>query len=1234
MHESVLIKNIKYIIAKAWHNSEDGTLSVDTILPLVAAEVYPHRRNITWMGVDLQAKYGTLQVFVDALKGITSYDLYDKESLPVALSQQWMPSLSFRKKKELALSITLIVAVEEDGYISLKGSEKLYATLLAQGYTTTNAQYGNLVIVKEQTNNAMENTKVTDANDTTRSASETPTEKEQDSVACNSMENVCTVSTPIQDFFYRILPPAKYPNGLRTYDYMWQYKLSESQYKELRQLVKPYFAKGDPKKKDLENNILSAYGKENGTLSLVLILLLSEWYRRECKRLDGDQGLQAIGFSRNPSSNIWNTAKLPEWLLHNQEGNRMRQTAMCMLGGFPLQCVIENNQQRFEKLINALYETQSEDDITDSTIEEIANNFDNNNRVFTESLREGSCNAFVKQLALYTLTQEIEQLPFAREDVELKSNKTFLKSIEEGFAAKIRRDFIKGCINVWISPPSLELGADFSLHIGFKNQNNSLSPNALRQLLGHSSFDDKQNFVVTIRINSIDGSTKDTDFLFVRVGNGCRDYVSAGMTEQNITFNIFTTNSIIALIDGKEVYKKKIPGYLELYQTDNPFCWSTEKISKSEKSLLIDIAKYDCEELSFEDKHTDKETVSRAFVWGIQTEKLTLLEIETGNEVIIPYQTNEKYFVDFQNVLKGTLFTPTSNNVLFTSEDGKEELIPLLYGDNYWVKNSKLRLNIKVGMMTADGISTIINDPIHGKYSYKLQFQRAGNRNFEDWTQTNTPPQGLLKIRICPSNPNSTVGACTCTVFFIPNRKPVVRDLDNKCIKFNINGVYAFNPASNEFDTIIQNNIYPDNQVETDCDAVPFVIKGEGGSILLNVFRSFYHQQLLREGHLVTVGGRSKKTEIAICLREYYKLRLINESGVHYSEDIEIPYIDGFESPASHSKPIEHDDISLYFYRKHAASMEGCRKCCKLMDCRKKGQIRIRISETKKDDYSFFQYTDGETFELNKEFSPCPTEMQCDGHTRKGLLVISGAKPAREGIIFQSLKNCTPHHYYCPSYSNSEQPIFAWNWANYLNQYDHVPTGSLLKLYNLAREHKIYFTIFPQFSTLRNNPGEASILLFKLLKQCNYELETSDIIDLTRFARELSFDWLLIPRSVWIKRLRDENVPKEDAIDCINELFLGSPLLQKHRNIPWFAKRIFDDSYFDTDMQYENVFSSLKNKRRTKAREFMTFIETGKDFKNTIHLLNDLESSDSCLNMFREIYSKYKISNTLKTSIS
>lgn len=1233
MDESVLIKNIKYIIAEAWHNSLDGSLNVDTILPLVAAEVYPHRRNIMWMEPDLQAKFGTIQALIDALKNITRFELYDKESLPVALAQQWVSSLSFSSKKKLALSITLIVAVEEDGYISLKGSEKLYANILAQGYTTTNAQYGNLVIVKEQTNNAMENTKVTDANDTTRSASETPTEKEQDSVACNSMENDCTVSTPIQDFFYRILPPAKYPNGLRTYDYMWQYKLSESQYKELKQLVKPYFAKGDPKKKDLENNILSAYGKENGTLSLVLILFLSEWYKRECLRLDGDGGLKAIDFQKNVSKVLWESSMLPKELLHNNDGNEMRQTAMCLLGGLPLECANKANY-RFAKIVNALYEIQDKEEITEDTIYDIVKSFDNNNKVFTSSLKSGSCHAYIEQLANYLQSGDEADLPFAKEDKEIEPFKTFLENLKKGYTDKLRADFIKGTLNVWTTYGANSLSADYSLTIGFSNNNNEIQPSDLGQL-GIEVNNETCTLEMTMSVAYVDGTEEELcSCIFKRIGNGCENFVSVGRPTLNAEIDIFRAKEIKIAIQGKP-FIKSFPIftdglYCELYQTGNPYCWSSSRTGNI-KTVLIDINSIIEENgnaAAFDDwgkksPENDFADDLRSFRWLRQKDCIAYAHIN-GIQGIIPFKRDEELIVWFKpGNLNKQINLMNDGCIEVFDKDENPVSLPILYGS--YIKSQRSGfMNMRVKISSVEEVKTDLK-----KKDFKVEFCNEEFPSWVEWTDTTKPRQGIVRIRVTSPNSdrkwNNKVLYLPCP----PQQLPICRDLQNNCIKFSFDEVYKLNEETQEYDATIDKGVYYEDTSQTKDDTTTFLIPSDNTPVYIDVFRAVKIQELLRNGKSITRNNRD--INISIRLQDQYTVRVIDESGVHYHESDEVVYEDYLADPKTLCPPKKHNDINLSIYKDIPQEQIG-----------PNGSFYITCSEIYQKEYRFFQYCDGLVHELNHKFELLPQEQQKAGHSARGRLTISGIK-ARKSVIFQSLKGCSPNFYYRPLYGRPNCSIFLGLWRVILQDYD--VEKDITKVYEIAREHKTYFTVFPHFQTFaseqpRKSATRIADFLFDLLKRRHYMLSNLEITDLTRLAVETNFEWMFIPRSRWINRLRqiENDYNRKKAVECIKKLMDRSPLLKKngedYHALKTFKRRIFDTAYFDASKDFEDIFESTNRKSKDYARTVIEILH-GKVEKNLTwpspsefrELLKHLSDSDTAYDTLLKISRNYKKQN-------
>ena len=342
--EGDLIRLVKYHIVSEYKERGIEAMCINECLPLCAALLFPYRAaDINEINDD---RIGTVMPLIVELRKLKKQskelESYSFESLRLYFQLRWIGLFEFVQQKKLLEGITLIVDIQDDGYFSLKGNDKVYDMILDSTIINIKGNYG----VKE----LLDYTPILENTDLPR--------------ATNGVEEVSL--TNLREFMLKEFPPGIYVNGLKTKNFMWEYRLSQSQYKDLKAILKSLHL-GDNTR--LLKSNFAEYGDRNCTIALVVVLYISEWYKRECDHLDGDRCLESIGLRSSNTAQIWRDSGLSQHLLHQGDGNQLRQLAMCVLGGFPLRYA--NSSHRFEQLVNNGYIEGDDIDRADLSIEEL-----------------------------------------------------------------------------------------------------------------------------------------------------------------------------------------------------------------------------------------------------------------------------------------------------------------------------------------------------------------------------------------------------------------------------------------------------------------------------------------------------------------------------------------------------------------------------------------------------------------------------------------------------------------------------------------------------------------------------------------------------------------------------------------------------------------------------------------------------------------------------------------------
>ena len=409
---------------------------------------------------------------------------------------------------------------------------------------------------------------------------------------------------------------------------MWKYRISRDAYLHLLEAVNNI----DWSRK--ETLLYDIPGYEPGTTNLarVLVLVIAEWYKRESESLDGDKAIEKVFYKTNAPSpvKIWESAAISDIFLHQQKTNKLRQAAICILGGFPLKYVVST--RRFAKLINLLA-----DDSIDAEASSYDDLFDDHNSVFSGSLKEGSCQEFVNQMRIFLESDDDSDLPFNKSDLDCKEEeyREFRNLIRNGFSEKVRNDYFSTSFNFFTSDTDTDIQAQFNLQIGFKKDKSVIYATHFRYLGINTEDTNKVYFLIRIVSDSGDSIISQKHW-YDKVGNGSQDFAGIGKPEIVVNFDLFSTADIFLEVfnaGGRLLYQKSFyPNhhYFEIFRSPQPYRWSTQKRTSADKALLLDYDFFqDFNDLIPLEKKTENPGAPHPlWSWIIQREPLRLYDVE------------------------------------------------------------------------------------------------------------------------------------------------------------------------------------------------------------------------------------------------------------------------------------------------------------------------------------------------------------------------------------------------------------------------------------------------------------------------------------------------------------------------------------------------------------------------------------------------------------------------------
>ena len=1012
-----------------------------------------------------------------------------------------------------------------------------------------------------------------------------------------------TVISNITGELWAFLPPKEFPYGLKSHEYMWQYKVSKDVYNRLLSLINTLQFSN---KKILVTDI-EGYHKGSTNIARIIALLISEWYKRESPGLDGDGALDIFVFREIiTAKDIWDAAGFGDNLLHKAKKSNLRQTAMCVLGGFPL-VYVNAADNRFETLINKLSEDDEEEDDTHGSWDEL---FDDNNTVFSGSLRTGSCKMYVDALWNYMESEDLTCLPFCEDDLQDNEFKRFCTLLKNGYGEKLQKDFFKETYSVYTTDDDYALQTQLKVQIGFKKDNHILYASQLEKInLGMNTASvDKLAFFLKAVYS--DGSTQHSSVRYYRrVGNGKNDFVSVGLSPLSIDYDLFNIERIDFL--AKDIRNNvetrlrsfRIDSYLELYESPVAYCWTSQIKSSARKALLLDGAVFqDIPSLSPIEKRSDELNSERPlWNWLYLNETITLRSVD-GEPYSFKCGNAQPVRVSFSYSSVEKTIKLRDGHLEFVTPE-QQGLIRLLYG-------------------VLDSRGRNLNFSVQSKRPVYLEFKENDSYRYQEWTDNSAPSQGFISIRIS-TNESDRIPFVS-DVYYIPSKSPVERNLDEHLITFDgINAISICDRETHVF-TPIEDAVYkdtvPDKSAVNVSDAMVFRVGNESAYVNIEVFRAFRMQELIKDGKPKrSITG--DKRYVPVILHNHFKIRTINESGcqITYLDRLTglvySAFSDGFlSSPSRLCDTLSiNPAVEVYVYKD--MTVDGT-------------SLKFKVSRNHQDDYRFFFWSG------KRDDVPVPIESFYDDES--GIMTLDCAScRADRGVVFQSLKDCSPYNYYRPFYIRTGgrlnagiPPFYSTPSCRFV-----YGTDDILISYNLYRDHRTYAAVFSPLAELRNNPEWQREVLEYALKQDGYVFAKEDILQLNRLCAEIGFDWILLPRKTILDIITRSEAQKTDCIQSLRGLFSNSLLVKENdgnnRHEQYYFKRIFieNDDFFNNNISFDGIFSPTKYRARIDARTIVDYWKGEKRYfgEEVLDFIKKISSYQEYIFLFRDVFYQYVI---------
>lgn len=1132
MKESFILNTLFSSIAKLRPNAIDDPWPIDDFLTHIASIIFPYVRDKDFDEVK------KLELLVNAIKPLLrtkkslDYTSLNERSLIDALKETWISRLD--DKTKLATSLNLVEKVSNSGFVILK--EKLFNSYL-KSQTERKTKYGDqeYLSLSNSSQDQLPNIEIKvrkKAPQTKKWEPESEKEKE------------------LKDFWEM----KQLPTSLEFGHFFWEYKIDKETYDNIKRLLIQL---------ELNKNsrLCSRY-------AFNIALFLAEWFKREYDGYQCERGLDVLGLTSQKSNIIWKYSNLPhEYLINSGQDERL--FSMYILGGFPVKYIAR--VRRFDNLFYAIYRLSKGDIIDDEIVESFSNSFDSNNFVYQASLEKGG--------SLYSYIDQIldGDYPLADSDKKEEPFVTFCDILEKGKRL---------CYENFFSPEWLfysngteGVETDIVVKIGYKKNRCYIPYDYVKNWDGVGDISGVRNFALGLVDDT--GKKSKSTIRFSKTGDGDSPFVGWGTNSSlSMDVDIAQVNNLYVVMylpDNKEkkIHTIAVRNHYQIYQTENSYCWSTNKNSIACSALLYNTTKYKIVESPIKPTELILPDENRkGWCWIIIIDNIIIEEVTTGKEYIFSKQ-------------RGKL------GVLFKEDNGiKQNVVEYTYYDEDEYKT----LSIPI-MYGTKGINSVKFYPFeHDKKpeSFKPQDYiveyKQGPGKYNKLEKERQPNCGLTNIRIQKDDLRLET-----ICFFIPlddDKSLVVRDLKKREIRFKGDDVPIWSEGTDGDFKLMEERVFDDTQYDNRLeDCIPFRIGTEESYITIKVFRAKDCREIYYNGQLLKQSSSNKTREVPMILKDKFKIRTINEKGVSWDSLEEHKMLDFhfMKNNGSYRRISEAGDdpgTLVYLYK------DMHKQNCPLNI--------LKISPDYVSKYVFYYWA------IEEEQYPVKLDCEYDADLKELKIPDLFNTEEKAGMIFQSLKGeVYPPHYSRPYYSN---------WCGLLNRSYTEPI--CMKCLKLASEHHIYFSQFPPLYKLVESVDAARQLIALALKYME-EMESSGrnaARDLHRFADEFLFDWMLLPVQLWKAACRGSEKNRRNAerlfrykphVNSAGERSYLNLIIQEYWSISsvWKVRGKGPEAIAlkfltGTDKDYY-FFGKKKKKLTTEYMDTMVLIETLQNFRTS-----------------------------------
>ena len=901
----------------------------------------------------------------------------------------------------------------------------------------------------------------------------------------------------------------------------WKWKINSTEYNELEAKLKAVLAKY--KQKDVIER-----------LSFKIALYYAEWYKR--KYIGNNSKIDNI-LDIKPEA-IWSNIheKYKSKYLYTINKSERRDDSLRLLGGLPLTYITTDEKSsnlslKFSKLFKAINSGKT------LNVEDLGLN----NQSMNKSVQNGG--------SIYEFIEELlnEKFPFAESDMELSPFKEFKSFVEGGLKQYKEEKKKKFSVNWLVEQHSTFEFIYPYLQIKLKPSKKDETHRFIskERLLNWGVENCITYFEIIVRIIFEEGEKVFNGNYFNLCANNkfiSRNGDTWKIPLGNLPKKPLSIEFILKTEDKvKSIQKEEIPRYIQLWNVEYGVWQNKAKNGKQSAVLFLS-----------ENTFTKESEQSKSFYTKNNINNYRWAAI--NKELIIIDNDNEKKLFQMDGGIEVTPknLKPFSNAIKYY-EDGKVKFIQNECESYVYLLKGKIEFEVNYIPTSIFRVKNTTDK----KREFEVEYKTPTMNNFDIYDIKTILTQGFVKFRIV-SDPYSEIVEC----YWLPQNAIINRDVFSQRITFK------------EIEMIeLSNNSYLDKDDNIDDNYLIFKIGDEDAYLELKIYRALNRpNDLLIDGKYET-----SKDVIPIRFADKFTIRVIDQNGLQLhklSDEIDkyqkARVVNNNCNLIEDSTGVKHGSTVLKTFTKDFKQYKGFYyffdSARKTIDDYEKNKLYFLSLDTNKIERIYF----------------C---IEKDGNN----IDYVGFRLKREtdGIVFQSLNTDIYQETYRPFFASTNENKFHSevkknDRGERIKKFkENFDFDLAIKHFNIAVEYNLYFGMFDILLALEDNP----ILLAEFyLKYCT-EMKSSCINynELLRFAEEMLFDWMLIPRKVWIDAI--DNRAKAEKQKWILTLF-------KQKNIST-GQEIYSlnqccDSYWKSELNYINNTNILyKNiKRKTKVNDF------------------------------------------------